>query len=68
MISGRWVGGSVGRCSVDRWSVVLIKPVTTHSFCTGGSTHQQWLSESQGHLIYILQDLSGIGDMFGKHY
>ena len=30
--------------------------------------HQQWLGESQGHLIFILQDLSGIGDIFGKHY
>ena len=39
-----------------------------NSFCTDGSTHQQWLSESQGHPIYILQDLSGVGNIFGKHY
>ena len=39
-----------------------------NSFCTDGSTHQQCLGESQGHPIYILQDLRGVGNIFGKHY
>ena len=38
-----------------------------NSFCTGGSTNQQWLGEIQRHPVYSLQDFSGTGDIFGKH-
>ena len=41
---------------------------TVNSLCTGGSMHQQWFGKSQGHPIYISQDLSGIGNTFSKHH
>ena len=42
--------------------------VDENSFCTGGSTHQKGLGESQGQPICILQDVNGIGGISGKRY
>ena len=53
-----------GDVSCDYLWIVL---QTANSFCTGNTTHQQWLGESQEHPIYILRDLSGLSNIFGKH-